>query len=156
MILGTPIPGTYVLVGGEHRQLDQVLDGGALLQGEEQPVPFDRVEAVLFAQQEEPRPASRVFPAPAGYGTFPDRTDQVRDLERALHEAVVAGLPEETVKGSTDGVGDVISYVPHQVQEGVSAVKDWGTEAWSDLKDFGSDAWSGVKDAGSKIKDLFS
>lgn len=94
MILGTPIPGTYALVGGEHRQLDQVLDGGALLQGEEQPVPFDRVEAVLFAQQEEPRPASRVFPAPAGYGTFPDRTDQVRDLERALHEAVVAGLPE--------------------------------------------------------------
>lgn len=70
--------------------------------------------------------------------------------------AIVAGLPEETVKGSTDGVGDVISYVPHQVQEGVSAVKDWGTEAWSDLKDFGSDAWSGVKDAGSKIKDLFS
>ena len=57
--------------------------------------PFVRaVEAVLFAQQEEPRPASRVFPAPAGYGTFPDRTDQVRDLERALHEAVVAGLPE--------------------------------------------------------------
>ncbi|KAA5837116.1 alpha/beta hydrolase [Saccharopolyspora hirsuta] len=70
--------------------------------------------------------------------------------------AVVAGLPENTVEGKTDGVGDVISYLPHQTQEGVSAAQEWGSEAWSDVKDFGSDTWSGVKDTGSKIKDFFS
>ncbi|MER7081749.1 Alpha/beta hydrolase [Saccharopolyspora kobensis] len=74
--------------------------------------------------------------------------------------AVVAGVPERAVEGNTDGVGDVVSYVPHKTQEGISAAQEWGSETWSDVKDFGSDTWSGVKDfgsdTGSKIKDLFS
>ncbi|MDA3646165.1 alpha/beta hydrolase family protein [Saccharopolyspora indica] len=70
--------------------------------------------------------------------------------------AVVAGVPENAVEGSTDGVGDKISYGTHKTREGVEAVQEWGSERWSDAKELGSDAWSGVKDAGSKVKDFFS
>ncbi|MER5389307.1 alpha/beta hydrolase [Saccharopolyspora sp. NPDC002686] len=49
--------------------------------------------------------------------------------------AVVAGVPEQAVTGKTDGVGDAISYVPHQVQEGASQLKDWGSAAGSKIKD---------------------
>jgi alpha/beta hydrolase family protein len=71
--------------------------------------------------------------------------------------SVVAGMPENTVAGKTNGVGDVLSYVPHQTQEAGSAVydfgektvsgaKDLGEKAWSETKDLGEQAWSGAKD----------
>ncbi|MCI2417706.1 alpha/beta hydrolase [Saccharopolyspora sp. K220] len=63
--------------------------------------------------------------------------------------SIVAGMPENTVEGKTNGVGDVISYVPHQAQEAGSAIYDAGEDAVSKAKDFG-------QEAGAKIKDLFS
>ncbi|MDI2032544.1 alpha/beta hydrolase [Saccharopolyspora sp. TS4A08] len=49
--------------------------------------------------------------------------------------SVVGGVPENAVEGKTDGVGDALSYVPHQVQEGASAVHDWGSDRIADVKD---------------------
>ncbi|WP_307870617.1 alpha/beta hydrolase [Saccharopolyspora endophytica] len=49
--------------------------------------------------------------------------------------SVVGGVPENAVEGKTNGVGDGLSYVPHQVQEGASAVQDWGGDRVSDIKD---------------------
>ncbi|MEB3366016.1 alpha/beta hydrolase [Saccharopolyspora mangrovi] len=49
--------------------------------------------------------------------------------------SVVGGVPENAVEGKTNGVGDGLSYVPHQVQEGASAVTDWGSDRISDVKD---------------------
>ena len=49
--------------------------------------------------------------------------------------SVVGGVPENAVRGKTDGVGDALSYVPHQAQEGASAVHDWGSDRISDIKD---------------------
>ncbi|WP_346072548.1 alpha/beta hydrolase, partial [Saccharopolyspora thermophila] len=69
---------------------------------------------------------------------------------------VVAGIPEQAVTGKTDGVGDVLSYLPHQTQELGSKVHDWGAGAVDKAKDFGSDAVDKVKETGSRIKDLFS
>ncbi|MGP4019238.1 alpha/beta hydrolase [Saccharopolyspora sp. 5N708] len=63
--------------------------------------------------------------------------------------SIVAGMPENTVEGKTNGVGDAISYLPHQAQEAGSAIYDAGAAAVSDVKDFG-------EGAASKVKDLFS
>ncbi|MEV0701613.1 alpha/beta hydrolase [Saccharopolyspora sp. NPDC050389] len=60
--------------------------------------------------------------------------------------SVVAGLPDNTVEGKTNGVGDVISYVPHQTQEAGSAIYDFGEKTVSGAKDLGEKAVSGVKD----------
>ncbi len=60
--------------------------------------------------------------------------------------SVVAGMPENAVAGKTDGVGDVLSYVPHQAQEGGSAVYDFGEKTVAGVKDFGEKTISGVKD----------
>ncbi|WP_461152447.1 alpha/beta hydrolase [Saccharopolyspora tripterygii] len=49
--------------------------------------------------------------------------------------SVVGGVPENAVQGKTDGVGDALSYVPHQAQEGASALHDWGSDRISDIKD---------------------
>jgi hypothetical protein len=74
--------------------------------------------------------------------------------------SVVAGMPENTVAGKSDDIGDVISYLPHQAQEFGSAVYDLGEKAVSGVKDFGEKAVSGAKDLGEKavsgVKDLFS
>ena len=49
--------------------------------------------------------------------------------------SVVGGVPENAVEGKTNGAGDGLSYVPHQAQEGASAVQDWGSDRVSDIKD---------------------
>ncbi|MGW3467174.1 alpha/beta hydrolase [Saccharopolyspora sp. NPDC000995] len=60
--------------------------------------------------------------------------------------SVVAGLPEDTVAGKTNGVGDVISYVPHQAQEAGSAIYDFGEKTVSGTKGLGEKTVSGIKD----------
>ncbi|MEV5537372.1 alpha/beta hydrolase [Saccharopolyspora shandongensis] len=60
--------------------------------------------------------------------------------------SVVAGLPDNTVEGKTNGVGDVISYVPHQTQEAGSAIYDFGEKTVSGAKDLGEKTVSGIKD----------
>ncbi|RKT85052.1 Protein of unknown function [Saccharopolyspora antimicrobica] len=94
MILGEAIAGTHVLVDGTYSPLRELSEQGAVLDGRDQPVPLDQVGEVLFAQHDAPARVRPEFPAPASYGVFPDRAEHQRDLERALREAVVAGLPD--------------------------------------------------------------
>ncbi|MER7014916.1 TNT domain-containing protein [Saccharopolyspora sp. NPDC000359] len=94
MILGVPVPGAHALVDGAHWPLRELGEQGAVLAGRDQPVPLDQLGEVLVALHEDPAPVRPEFPAPASYGEFPDRAEQQRDLEWALREAVVAGLPD--------------------------------------------------------------
>ncbi|MEV6230238.1 TNT domain-containing protein [Saccharopolyspora shandongensis] len=94
MILGTHIPGLYGVIDGEPQLVIDLRDGGARINGRPDAIPVEQVTAVFFEQEDDAHPVRPQFPAPASYGSVPDRSALRQELVDSLHVALAAALPE--------------------------------------------------------------